>query len=592
MLGALVASEGWAVVTGSQERVLEQGDEVHTLRGMSSREARERHLLTMLVMPTLDLFKPYALNTYSGTVLCHLTGRERPYSADEIEHTLLSYVRMGWTEPLTADVSRWATLLWAGDPQIETSPKYLYWDWHVKAVYSDYHIPRTKHGTRQRIIGARKQLMLHDGAGHLLFMRTYRGDTHLIDGMVDGTGYYEGQVQATKLTRQIFDREGLSVAHFKTLLDGDHPRQFITCLRSNQYAGVDSFASVTAFEPFRYDKEGNVIQEIAEGIYEMKDRRKGEANLSLRAVLLHKIRGEKEDGDDRLQVIITPDQDTPATAIAKFYRGRFPQQENAIRDWWIPLGGDVNVGYDKHKVENSELAKQKEKMETRLEKLERYVPTCEARRQRAQRRYDKCTQQRQVEWDAAQQTLQEAVQQRQAEGETAWDLHQWAKSEEAHIEQVLHSQPYSLRMDAAAEQVAQEQEKQRQYHQEQQQKQQDLDKTIQAMADHPMYELDNRKDQLLSAFHLCLISALQWLRDAVFPESYAHATYETMKAFIQMDGFIIEHPQFIEVYLDGFWQSAKRRDMEELVARCNARQFTAPDGRLLQFGICSKPGQI
>jgi hypothetical protein len=580
-------------VTGSQERVIEQGDEAHKLRGMSSRDARERHLLTWLVMPTLDMLKPYALNTYSGTVLCHLTGRERPYSADEMEHALLSYVRKAWTEPLTADVARWATLLWADEPQTETLPKYLYWDWHVKAVYSDYHIPRTKHGTRQRIIGARKQLMLHDGAGHLLFMRTYRGDTHLIEGMVDGTAYYEGQIQAAELTRQIFDREGLSVAHFKTLLEGDHPRHFITCLRSNQYSGVDSFASVTAFEPFRYDKDGNVIQEIAEGIYEMKDRRKQEANLALRAVLLHKNREmEQEDGADRLQVIITPDKDTSATEIAELYRGRFPQQENAIRDWWIPLGGDVNVGYDKHPVENSELANQQEELQARLQRLERYIPACGARMQRAQRRYDKYAQQYQTEWDAAQQTLQEAVQRRQAEGEAAWDLHQWAKSEEVCIDQALHAQPYSQRMDSAAEQVEREQEKQQQYRQEQQQKHQDLAKNQQAMADHPMYELDDRKDQLLCALRLCLISALQWLRDAVFPESYAHAAYETIKPFIQLDGFVIEHPQSIEVYLDGFWQSAKKRDMEELVSRCNARQFTAPDGRLLRFAICSKPGQI
>jgi hypothetical protein len=572
---------------------MEQDDEVHTLRGMSRQDARERHLLTWLVMPMLDLFKPCALHTYSGTVLCQLTGRERPYSADEMEHALLSYVRMGWTEPLTADVARWATLLWADHPQAETSPQYLYWDWHVKAVYSDYHIPRTKHGTRQRIIGARKQLMLHDGAGHLLFMRTYRGDTHLIDGMVDGTVYYEGQVQAAELTHQIFDREGLSVAHFKTLLDDAFPRQFITCLRSNQYCGVDSFESVTTFEPFRYDKEGNVIQEIAEGVYEMKDRRKQEANLALRAVLLHKNREiEQEGGEARLQVIITPDQDTPATEIAKLYRGRYPQQENAIRDWWLSLGGDVNVGYDKHPVENSELANQKEKLEARLERLERYIPACETRMRRAQQRYDKHAQQRQAKQDATQQTLQQAVQQGQAQGKTAWDLHQWAKSEETRMEQELRSQLCSQRMDAAAEQIEREQEKQRQYRQEQQQKQQDLAKAILAMADHPMYELDDRKDQLLSAFRLCLVSALQWLRDVVFPESYAHATYETIKAFIQMDGFVIEHPRSIRVYLDGFWQSAKKRDLEELVSRCNARQFTAPDGRLLQFGICSKPGQI
>jgi hypothetical protein len=595
VLGALIESEAWTMLMHSLERAIEQCDTALTLRGMGSQAIRERHLLSLLAMFTLGLFKPCALDTYSGTALGLVTGRGRPYSADEMEHAILSFVRVGWTEPLTADVARWATLLWASDTSsqsdnahVEMLPQYLYWDWHVKAVYSDYHIPRTKHGTRQRIVGARKQLMLHDGAGHLLFLRTYRGDTHLIDGMVDGTVYYEGQVQSDKLTHQIFDREGLSVAHFKTLLDADHPRQFITCLRSNQYAGVGSFESVTAFKPFRYDRKGNVVQEIAEGIYEMKDRRKEETNLTLRAVLLCKNRGTEEDGEAHLQVIITPDWDTPATEVAKFYRGRYPQQENAIRDWWLPLGGDVNVGYDKHPVENSELAKQKGELEARLEKLERYIPACEARIQCAQRRYDKYAAQYQAEWHAAQQILQEAMQQRQAQGETAWALHQWAKSEEARIEEELHSQ----QLDAAAEQVEREHAKQQRYHQEQQQKQQDLTKTIQTMTDHPMYELDDRKDQLLSVLRLCLLSVLQWLRAAVFPDAYAHATYETVKAFLQIGGFVIEHPHSIEVRLDGFWQSAKQRDLEKLVSRCNARQFTAPDGRPLRFGICPRPGEI
>jgi hypothetical protein len=83
--------------------------------------------------------------------------------------------------------------------------------------------------------------MLHDSAGHLLFMHTYRGDTHLIDGMVDGSAYYEGLDASRRLTHQIFDREGLSVAHFKGLLDDeDVQRQFTTCLRSNEYKGTDS----------------------------------------------------------------------------------------------------------------------------------------------------------------------------------------------------------------------------------------------------------------------------------------------------------------------------------------------------------------
>lgn len=162
MLGAAQETEAWSVLTNSLERAVDESEDGDELRGMSTPPARERHLLTMLPMPLLGLFKFYALNAYSGTALGMLIGRGRPYSADEMEHFILSCVRAGWTERLTADAAGWATQLWASEGEQATDdPTYLYWDWHVKAVYSDYHVPRTKHGTMLRILGARKQLMLH-----------------------------------------------------------------------------------------------------------------------------------------------------------------------------------------------------------------------------------------------------------------------------------------------------------------------------------------------------------------------------------------------------------------------------------------------
>jgi len=77
------------VLTNSLERIVEQCRTRSCLKGMSSQDSRERHLLTLLMMPGLDLFKPHALNTYTGTVLGLLTERHRPYSADEIEHFVL-----------------------------------------------------------------------------------------------------------------------------------------------------------------------------------------------------------------------------------------------------------------------------------------------------------------------------------------------------------------------------------------------------------------------------------------------------------------------------------------------------------------------
>jgi len=561
---------------------------------MSSQDSRERHLLTLLMMPGLDLFKPHALNTYTGTVLGLLTERHRPYSADEIEHFVLGCVRVGWTEPLTADVAGWATQLWAtsngGDSDNST---YLYWDWHVKAVYSDYRVPRTKHGTSDRIIGARKQLMLHDAAGHLLFMRTYRGDTHLIDGMVDGTAYYEGLAESQRLTHQIFDREGLSVAHFKGLLGGEERRQFITCLKSNQYEGVDSFELSSSFVPFRHGKHGQVVQEVAEASHVLKDRREGEDDLPLRAILLRKPTDEadeKADDEARLHVVITSDWETPAADIARWYRDRYPKQENAIRDWWLPLGGDVNVGYDKREVENSELARRKAELEAQLETLERYIGACQARLQNAQRQHQKHAERSQAEWQAAQQVLQETIQQRDAQGDTALAIYQWAQAEEIRIQEQL--EPRRTRVEAAAGRVKKEQDKQQHYCEEQQKKKQALAEVTRKMADCPMYELDDRKDQLLSALRLCLGNVLQWLRDTVFPEPYANATYKTLAPFVQMGGFVIKRPDCIAVFLDGFWQSAKQQDLEELVARCNAQSLTAPDGRPLRFSICSTPGHI
>ena len=596
MLGAAVGSEAWPVLTGSLERVVGESEERADLRGMGSPTARERHSLTLLAMPTLDLLKPCALNTYSGTALGLLTGRGRPYSADEMNHFILSCVRAGWSEQLTADAASWATQLWASDDaSVSDNPTYLYWDWHVKVVFSDYHVPRTKHGTSQRIVGARKQLMLHDSAGHLLLMRTYRGDTHLIDGMADGTVYYEGLDESRRLTHQIFDREGLSVAHFKELLDdAGGKRSFTTCLRSNQYSGVDSFEGVISFHPFRRDKEGQVIEEVADASYEMTDRRVGEGALALRAILLRKPidDGDEEVDDDErhLQVIVTPDQDATAVEVVERYRARQSKQENAIRDWWLPLGGDVNIGYDKREVENSELAKEKEKLDDRLERLERYIPACADRLERARRRHQKYLNRYRTELEKAERAIEEKIQQREAKGESAVDIYRWAAAEKERISERL--KPLRERREAAAEKIEKEEEKRRRYRKERQEKKQELTEVTQAMAKHPMYELDDRKDQLTGALRVFLVNILQWLRSAVFPESYAHATYKTLVPFLQMGGFVVEHPDCIEVLLDGFWQSTKQQDLEEVVARCNSWRFTAPDGRLLRFGICPAPGHI
>jgi len=65
----------------------------------------------------------------------------------------------------------------------------------------------------------------------------------------------------------------------------------------------------------------------------------------------------------------------------------------------------VNVGYDKHQVENSELAKQEEELENRLKRMASYIPACEVRLTRAWQQYRKHAAHYRAEWEAAQQAL-------------------------------------------------------------------------------------------------------------------------------------------------------------------------------------------
>ena len=56
--------------------------------------------------------------------------------------------------------------------------------------------------------------------------------------------------------------------------------------------------------------------------------------------------------------------------LAQTYFRRWNCQENAIRDWLIPLNLDTNHGYAKEQVVNSELTKRQTVVQGRVQRLE------------------------------------------------------------------------------------------------------------------------------------------------------------------------------------------------------------------------------
>jgi hypothetical protein len=190
-------------------------------------------------------------------------------------------------------------------------------------------------------------------------------------------------------------------------------------LRADQYVGMVSFTEVGKFLPWRVNQHGQVICEVAPARYCLPLPDHPGEQLELQVALIRDLTrslpaGEEAaaprwDADLRGQqpawwekgweatplpvpqteprlipVVSTPtEQPVEAQELATTYFGRWPHQENAIRDWLIPLGIDTNHGYGHIEVPNSEVTKQREALERRLATLRKRAKASRTREARA-----------------------------------------------------------------------------------------------------------------------------------------------------------------------------------------------------------------
>ena len=102
-----------------------------------------------------------------------------------------------------------------------------------------------------------------------------------------------------------------------------------------------------------------------------------------------------------------------------------------------------------------------------------------------------------------------------------------------------------------------------------------------------MYELDHRKDQVMTVCKVALANLAMWVRDQYFPASYAHATWLRLAPFFRLAGTVVPDASTVQVELRPFNDRALNRDLTVLCERVNLAAPQLPDGRLLSFTISS-----
>jgi hypothetical protein len=354
-------------------------------------------VLTLLFLEAVGLRRTWDLRGYTGQALALLTGRRLAYGYRHTERFLAELAQIGADEVLTDALASGTATLWKPQSRLADGPAPVFYiDGHRKAVYADHLIPRGLVGRLEKILGCRALVVLHDQAGRPLLVTTYRGDQHLTVGLPAIITRYEQAAGMRSLERVVVDREGMAAEFLATL--ASQGRTVVTVLRTDQYEGLESFREVSEFAPLRVDRHGKVTREVALARFSIPLPEHPGQELELRVALIRdmsrQVPDEKQSGDEhgplrwdekldgthelwldagwqatplpasptvpKLIPIVTTAPEGDAVELAQTYTRRWPAQENAIRDWLIPLGIDVNHGYAQTPVINSEVAKKRE----------------------------------------------------------------------------------------------------------------------------------------------------------------------------------------------------------------------------------------
>ncbi len=106
-----------------------------------------------------------------------------------------------------------------------------------------------------------------------------------------------------------------------------------------------------------------------------------------------------------------------------------------------------------------------------------------------------------------------------------------------------------------------------------------------ARQERDMYELDNRKDQIMTVCKVALANLGMWVRDHYFPAEYTHATWHRLQPFFQLPGWIFWRRDRVEVELKQFNDRTLNQDLEMLCAKVAKARPRLPDGRSLLFRV-------
>jgi len=430
---------------------------------------------------------------------------------------------------------------------------------------------------------------------------------------------YEQATEVLHLTDLVVDREAMA-ADFLAQMSAEG-RTMTTILKTNQYTGLSSFTNVGSFVPLTVDRHGTVLREVAPAQFLLARPDRDDEPLRLAVALIRDLRRtvscspSEEDlprawwadirheevawwqegwqatpapampTEPKLIPIVTTAEQIDAVTLAQIYIHRWPAQENVIKDFLLPLGLDVNHGFAKTPVINSEVNKKRETLEKRCANVQRFREAAREKAHRASGLETKLWKQAKEHGEKVYRTLNNRLQALEAQGVSEGTYRAERRKLKAEADAEL--EPLWQRVYRVREKSHQESAKHERYCREQR----ELLRALEDLAakERMMHELDNRKDQIMTVCKLALANLAMWVRDHFFPSTYTHATWQRLQPFFHLPGRVQWGREVVQVEVRPFNNRQLTRDLLAVCQRVNELQPKLPDGRLLILHASSSP---
>lgn len=516
----------------------------------TSSEVLRRKLEALLFMPVFGMERIWHFKTgYPRKGLGVVTERKLPYKYHTMDNFLRELPRLDLDQALSKRLAK----LYVEAFQLcfrTSEERTFYIDCFRTVVWTKKNIPKGMHATRPRILKCLDVYFIHDAKGRPLLPMTRPGDSYLGDALFPLIEALEEALGKAVVEFAIFDREGLAVAVFQEF--SARKKRFVTVLKENQYHPVEDFeiSKGTCWNPYKKNsKTGEVTEQILDCTKTLVHS-KTKKQYRVRSILVREV------GSETFAVVVTNisrTEEPDAGRIVDNYKARWDRQENSFKQMKPSLYLDTNHG--------TEGIAQKENrvLQRKVTALEREI------------------QARQKKLESTREKIRKAE-------ERLTQLDERIKEEERILKKPEHYKNHIIRREQLKASLSSYRSTLKTHQvnlEELTQKLESLDQT------EVLYEIDTRKDHIMTTLETALNNADIFVKEHYLPEQYKRADFRTLRDILyRQQGNFLETKDEIRVTLNPYDQEPEHQMLAEFAAKkISEARLTLHNGKRLSIQV-------